>query len=269
MPELPEVQTVANQLHSRIAGRTIRRVEVRDTKRLGPGFDLAGMKIKRVCRVAKRVVFELVAEKPKRTSFLGVHLRMTGRLVWQEKPEAEPADSSLRVRFICDKGELQFLDTRRFGTITVAQTLEALDGKGIDPMTPDFTVEKLAMLLAGGKGNIKSWLLRQDKIAGIGNIYASEILFDCAIAPSRVPSSLKPAEIKRLRRSTVKILARAIDNCGTTFSDFQDSHGLTGSYQRFLKVYQREGLRCRRCKQSIKRVVQQQRSTFFCGGCQR
>ncbi len=265
MPELPEVQTIVNQLERRITGRTIKLVQVLDKKRLPPRINLRDRRIKRVYRLGKRIVFELSGAKQ---LFLGIHLRMTGRLVWQEQQSGGPLDKALRARFICDRGELQFLDTRRFGTIDLSSSEKPLLGAGLDPFDKDFSVERLAEMTAGARGNIKSWLLRQDRISGIGNIYASEILFDAGIDPRRVPGSLAVSEIRRIHKSTGKILRRAIENCGTTFSDFQDSHGVSGSYQRFLKVYEREGLRCRRCCGTIERIVQQQRSTYFCPGCQ-
>ncbi len=111
--------------------------------------------------------------------------------------------------------------------------------------------------------------MRQDKLIGIGNIYASEILFDSQISPLKIASSLSDRKIAVLYHSIRKILFAAIDNCGTTFSDFQDAHGLTGEYQNFLKVYGRVDEDCLNCNVKIKRVVQGGRSTFYCPKCQR
>ncbi|NIM61201.1 MAG: DNA-formamidopyrimidine glycosylase, partial [Acidobacteria bacterium] len=141
--------------------------------------------------------------------------------------------------------------------------------EGVDPLSEAMTIERLAEMAAAARQNMKAFLLRQDRIVGLGNIYASEILYDARISPRRRATALRPAEIKRLHASTQKILRRAIENCGTTFSDFQDAHGVTGSYQQYLGVYDREDEPCGRCGRKIRRIVQQQRSTYYCGGCQR
>ena len=117
--------------------------------------------------------------------------------------------------------------------------------------------------------NIKAWLLRQDRLVGLGNIYASEILFVAGISPLRQASSLNAAEHRSLLRATRRVLRRAIKNCGTTFSDFQDAQGLTGSYQHYLTVYGRDGEPCPRCRAPVVRLVQQQRSTYHCAQCQK
>jgi len=198
---------------------------------------------------------------------LAVHLRMTGRLLW-EGGRVRGAHDHLRARFRLEGGELLFADTRRFGTFHWYPSAEQARPAGLEPLSPQLTTRKLVELIGDSSQNVKAWLLRQDRLVGLGNIYASEILHRAGISPFRSAGSLTSAELKRLHGSTRQTLRRAIENCGTTFSDFQDANGLEGSYQRFLSVYDRDGETCRRCGASIRRVVQQQRSTYYCSGCQ-
>lgn len=275
MPELPEVETVARQLRRAICGRTVTRVEVLD-KLLGlrprDVAPLAGRAIDDVKRIGKQVVLALGpngdARRP--AMFVAVHLRMTGRLIVTETPplDAKGKDHT-RARFQLDEGSLLFSDVRRFGTIKLATDEAALDPGALDPMSRAFTPARLAELIDGAATPLKVWLLRQDRLVGIGNIYASEICYIAGLKPARAAGSLKPAQIESLHTATRAVLKAAIAACGTTFSDFQDAYGVTGSYQNYLRVYGREGEPCGRCGKTIKRTVQAQRSTFHCPGCQR
>ena len=266
MPELPEVETVARQLARRLCGRTVRRLEIRDPRlRNGRTPRIAGREIVGVTRSGKRVLIELAPSRGSRPLWLAVHLRMTGRLLFAERGKGSV--DHVRARFWLDRGELLFVDTRRFGTFTWYTTREAAAPAGIDPLAPELTAAALAGLLRVSRQQLKAWLLRQDRLTGLGNIYASEILHAARLSPFREAGSLERGEARRLLTATRRILRRAIRNCGTTFSDFQDANGVEGSYQRFLAVYDREGQSCRRCHSQIERVVQQQRSTFFCPRC--
>lgn len=283
MPELPEVETVARQLDPLLQRRKLSAVEILDPKLAGCDWDsLLGHSVRRTFRSGKRVVLELGQGRQLR--YLTVHLRMTGRLIWvplsggkAAQPEAKDAyrykvplsDKSLRARFRMNGGELRFYDARRFGVLQLHDCLAELEPAGLEPLDEGFSAARLGEMLAGARGEIKPWLLRQDRIVGIGNIYASEILFACAIHPRRSASSLSIAEQKAVHRETRRILKLAIKHCGTTFSDFQDTTGSTGSFQQFLKVYGREGQPCPVCGLPIERLVQQQRSSFFCPHCQR
>lgn len=268
MPELPEVETVARQLAPHLRGRELAGVRLFDEKlRAFPSRGLAGLIFERVGRVGKLVVFGGPTRRGER--FVGVHLRMTGRLVWS--PAGARAEKRhLRARFaLKGGGAVLFYDPRRFGTLQLAESLEALEPTALDPTSAAFTPARLGGLLARGGGQpLKVWLMRQDRLVGLGNIYASEILFRSRLHPRRSTHSLKKGEIARLHAATRKVLAAAIEACGTTFSDFQTAHGLTGSYQRYLQVYGREGEPCLQCGAAIERVVQAQRSTFFCARCQ-
>ncbi|NJN63501.1 MAG: hypothetical protein HC882_00595 [Acidobacteria bacterium] len=129
---------------------------------------------------------------------------------------------------------------------------------------PDWACRSFNRLLRNARQPLKTWLLRQDRLVGIGNIYASEILHEAGLDPFRAGGELEPVETRRLHRALKAVLRRAIRYCGTTFSDFQDAHGVTGSYQTRLRVYGREGEPCKRCGAPIVRVSQAQRSTYYC-----
>lgn len=266
MPELPEVETVARQLASRLNGRTVQRLTLRDPKLRGARRTptVRGRTVERVFRHGKQVAFDFGAGRGKKPRYLLVHLRMTGRLIFDPEPVAR---THVRARFDLDRGRLLFVDPRRFGTFAWYGSLDEAP-QAVDPVGPEFTAERLAQLLQGSRQEVKVWLLRQDRLVGLGNIYASEILFAARLSPFKRVDRLTRDEIARLHRATRRILVRAIDSCGTTFSDFQDARGVEGSYQDFLKVYAREGKPCRRCRIPIERRVQQQRSTFYCPACQ-
>lgn len=274
MPELPEVETVARQLAPNLRGRMVKEFLILDPKLKGlNSVALKNARITDVFRMGKKVViaFKLTTGAER---FLGVHLRMTGRLIWVAKQTekqnwGESDTRHLRARIVFDKGELRFIDARRFGTLEIVNNLEELKPLGIEPLSRDFDSVTLSTMMLKSKQPIKVWLLRQDRIVGIGNIYASEILFDSRISPLRKTHRTKPNEAEKLVKSTIKILQKAIDSCGTTFSDFQDSRGEIGNFQTFLKVYDREGQPCKSCKSPIKRLVQAQRSTYYCSICQR
>lgn len=266
MPELPEVETVARQLSARVEGRVIRRLTILDDllRRETPP-PLAGAVISSVFRAGKQVIFELTHDR-RPPWWLAVHLRMTGRLLVHENPRL--SIPHLRARFRLDQGSLLFVDTRRFGTFGWRERHEDILPNAVEPLSRRLTPRRFRQLIGNSRSPIKTWLLRQDRLVGLGNIYASEILHEAHIAPQRHACDLDDEEIANLTRATKKILRRAIRNCGTTFSDFQDADGVEGSYQNYLFVYGRDGEGCRRCDGTIEREVQQQRSTFYCRRCQ-
>ncbi len=227
------------------------------------------------------------AQKTGAVVYLAVHLRMTGRLVWtpaksnikKKSPQfvhQQPIDRDensenkhLRAEFCFREGKLSFYDIRRFGTIDIVDSLTEIVPSGIDPFSREFNVRYLEVNTKGGRQPVKSWLLRQDFIHGIGNIYASEILFDAKVSPFRIVKTIKTAEWQRIRRSTLKILKKAILRGGTTFSDYRDARGQLGQYSSMLRVYEREGMPCKVCKSEILRFVQSGRSTYCCPRCQK
>jgi len=269
MPELPEVETVARQLAPRLTGRVVRGLRILDPRLRREGTPrLAGRTIRHVARSGKRVLIEMSgASRTGSPVWLAVHLRMTGRLIWAD-PVSPDGSRHLRARIRLDRGELRFLDARRFGTFDWYRSASAAAPAGHEPLSDELTVGKLRELINGSGQELKAWLLRQDRLVGLGNIYASEILHAARLSPFRAAGSLDVGQIRGLRASTRRILRRAIRNCGTTFSDFQDARGVEGSYQGYLAVYGRDGEPCPRCGATVERAVQQQRSTFFCRGCQ-
>ena len=272
MPELPEVETVARQLAPWATGRSIARLRFHDSRlRVGRTPTVKGRTIRDVRRIGKQVVLELgPAKADNRPLWLAVHLRMTGILLWSpDGPDATRPYLRATIELKPPgSGAVLFVDTRRFGTFRWYRDPSRILGSAVDPLSEELTVARMRKLLQGSRQNLKAWLLRQDRLVGLGNIYAAEILHDCELSPLRHGDSLDANETRRLRTATRKILRRAIRNCGTTFSDFQDARGVEGSYQQFLAVYGREGQPCPRCGEPILRIVQQQRSTFYCAGCQ-
>ena len=275
MPELPEVETIVRQLRPHIRGKTIASLNVYDSKLRFSQHDkqlLAGARISSVFRNSKEIVFELLPHRQKeKTCFLCFHLRMTGRLIWesgQTKQRGAPPDPYLRARLMIGRGSLLFVDTRRFGTMRLVLSKPDLAKSGIDPLAVDFSARTLTELISNSRQPIKNWLLRQDRIHGIGNIYASEILFSAKIRPDRLMNTLSPEEVQGLYRAVRRVLQKAIENSGTTFSDFQQINGRAGRHGSYLRVYQRDGEKCRRCGAAIRRLVQSGRSSFFCGRCQ-
>jgi len=265
MPELPEVETVANQLSPLIVGRTIRELKIIDQKlalALPRGFK--GQRISSVSRIGKQVV--IATDK---SIWISVHLRMTGRLLWYPARQQPEDARHVRARLLLSGGEVWFHDVRRFGTLRLYRTLESLLPLGLEPLSKRLTGRRLHGLLGNSAQALKVWLLRQDRLVGLGNIYACEILFAARLCPLRAAGSLSADEAGRLQRAIRRILRQAIDCCGTTFSDFQDARGVYGGFQQFLRVYARNGERCSRCRGRIERIVQQQRSTFYCPECQK
>ena len=269
MPELPEVETVVRQLAPLVAGRTIGKLELLDDK-LDPDRPgrIKGKTIKGIHRRGKTLVIELGKGAGKDAGLLlAVHLRMTGRLIWS--PDGLPENTRhLRAVLHLDEGSLQFFDPRRFGKLVICKPEDLPAAGGAEPLSGEFTAARLGGLLGKSRQPIKPWLLRQDKVAGIGNIYASETLHAARLSPFREAGSLDRGEIRRLHGAIRRVLKKAIALGGTTFSDFQDARGRAGGFRRMLAVYGRAGEPCRACGAAITKVRQQGRSTYCCENCQ-
>ncbi|HUT76040.1 MAG TPA: bifunctional DNA-formamidopyrimidine glycosylase/DNA-(apurinic or apyrimidinic site) lyase, partial [Polyangia bacterium] len=270
MPELPEVETVARQLARAVTGRKLLELVVHDPRLGGAGFSRAGgAGIEAVRRVGKQIVFDLRPRGSREAALhLAVHLRMTGRLLLAGKRGEDPPH--LRAELLLDRGRVLFVDPRRFGTFRLHDDPARFAPAGFEPLDRALTTDALGRLLAASAQPLKPWLMRQDRLVGIGNIYASEICHRSRFDPRRPAGSLGPVGNARLLAATRAVLRKAVDCCGTTFSDFQDARGEAGGYLRYLAVYAREGERCRRrgCPGRVVRIVQQQRSSFFCPACQ-
>ena len=280
MPELPEVETIVRRLRPRLRGRTVARAEVRraNAVRGRPrGFERAvtGATIESVGRRGKFLVFRLADGR-----VWWSHLRMSGH--WRiERPRRRraprPDDPYARAVFELDDGSvLSFVDVRTLGEMQVVSAREWARREaamGVEPLAPEFTPAVLAEKLATSRRPVKEFLLDQTKVAGIGNIYAVEALWRARVSPRRRARNLGPARAERLHAAIVAVLEEAVENAGTTLGetalDYVDSEGVTGEFQDLLAVYGREGEPCHRCGTPIRRIVQGQRSTYFCPACQR
>lgn len=270
MPELPEVETIARGLAHKICGKTIAHAEVamRKIAQAPPGtrFEaaLSGERIERAGRRGKYVVLGLASGRSLVTS-----LRMTGRLIVQASGDPPLPYGHVTLHF-SDGTRLAFADVRQFGRMRLVEAGEPWDADlGQEPLEKAFTPEVFAAMLSGRTTPIKALLLDQRRVAGIGNIYACEALWEARIRPSRPAKALSAPAIRRLHHAIVDVLDRAIDMRGTSVDDYVDADGLRGGFQNVLSVYGRLGRPCARCERPIVRTVLGQRGTWWCRGCQR
>jgi formamidopyrimidine-DNA glycosylase len=206
--------------------------------------------------------------------WFGVHLRMTGQLLWLS--QETPLHKHTRIRlFFEDNQELRFVDTRSFGQFwyvpppqSPETIITGLAKLGVEPLSQDFTLDYLTTKLATSKRKIKTVLLDQSIIAGIGNIYADEALFKAQIIPTAITAQLTHLQIKNLRKAIIEVLETAIEAGGTTFSDFLHISGVNGNYGGMAWVYQRSGQPCRICGTIIDKIKLGGRTTHFCPKCQ-
>lgn len=257
MPELPEVETLCRQLNTRIAGKKILATTVYDDKLTGIG-SVGGRMTESVSRCGKTIVLNLDDGKS-----IKIHLRMTGRLLWQESKKREP---HTRWRMKLVNGSVDLIDPRRFATIKL-EPLNA-DESGNDLLT-GFDEKIFLTRQAGRNVNVKVLLMDPKAIAGIGNIYACEILHRAGISPLRQAATLGDKEWKKLFRLAGRILKKGIAKRGTSISDWRDLYGCPGENQNELKVYGQAGKICRTCGGIITRIKQGGRSTFYCQQCQK
>jgi formamidopyrimidine-DNA glycosylase len=287
MPELPEVETVVRQLEPEVEGQKIERLEVLDPRWSRPlppehlGDAVSGSTIERLGRRGKYILMHLDGERT-----LVMHLRMTGNLVLRKGEEMlDPSEGRrlyegersteqrhLRARFVLDdERELWFTDPRRFGEaflIGDAGFEERFAKLGVEPFSPEFTAQSLGEMAAGRKAPLKSFLLDQSGVAGVGNIYADEALFRAELHPLSPAGSMKPEHLEALRDAVVAALEAGIDAGGSSIDDYRDARGEKGSMQDEFLVHTREGEECLRCGGTIVRIVVGGRSTYFCPSCQ-
>lgn len=258
MPELPEVETLCLQLQHVIVGEEILCSTVLDVK-LAPLEQLAGRRVCAVRRLGKTLAIDLDGAVT-----LAIHLRMTGGLRWQQTVLDPPSHSRFLMSF--PAGNLFLTDPRRFATVRVCATAAAISAAP-DPIR-DPVLARLRHAAKQKRCPVKSFLLDQRIMAGIGNIYACEILHAAAIHPGREAGGVTPDEWRKVKRAAGSILRKAISCRGTTVSDWRDLFGHAGAYQHRLRVYAREGAPCCRCASSILRIKQGGRGTYFCPSCQ-
>jgi len=299
MPELPEVQTIVNDLQI-LTGDTItgfwtdfeKAIKTKDFEK-----EVVGRKIKSIQRLSKNIIIELSSKNA-----IIIHLKMTGKLLlnfqfpisnFQINPNSKIFKQNAaefhkqypyfhHIFFLKKHGALVFSDIRKFATLELI-SLEKLSQiektKGVDPFSKNFTLQTFSRIISEHKNktrhsrvtgkNIKSLLMNQAAIAGIGNIYASEIPYDAKLNPLRKLSGLTNKEIKLLHRSVLRILTKAIKMRGTSISDYRDANGKKGGFQNQLKVYGKAGKKCHKCGTIIAKEIVEQRSTFYCPTCQK
>jgi formamidopyrimidine-DNA glycosylase len=270
MPELPEVETIVRGLHPAIAGKTIESAHV-SLKKMAvapPGLSfergVRGERIEKVDRRGKYAVIRLSSGRSLVTS-----LRMTGRLVVLDAAQAPYPYTHVELRF-SDKSRLAFADVRQFGRMRLVEPDEPWDAElGLEPLSRSFTPEHFIGMLSGRTTPVKVFLLDQRRIAGIGNIYACEALWQAGIRPGTPAKRLTKPAVRRLHHALVDVLERAIGMRGSSVDDYVDSQGLKGGFQNVLSVYGRTGKSCLRCGGSIVRTVIAQRGTWWCRTCQK
>lgn len=270
MPELPEVETIVRGLAPHVIGRRVRRVEVREPRlrqRIAPDFAraLTGRTIRALARAGKTVVAALDDER----RWL-VHLGMTGRLTLQDGG-APPRLHDHVVIALDDGRRLVYNDVRRFGRLVVVapERVAAEVGLGLEPLGADVRAEVLAARARRRRLSVKAFLMDQRQLVGIGNIYASEILFHAGLRPGRRCGRLSVADWERVVAATRRVLEDAIACGGSTISDYRDGFDGFGSYQKRHAVYGRAGEPCVRCGTRLRSRAIVGRSSFYCPSCQR
>lgn len=271
MPELPEVETIRRQLAPHLEGRTLSAVELRDHRWTQPAppeliaAELTGARVQRLGRLGKYLIWELDRDR-----HLLVHLRMTGSLLL----DAEPEPLHARARFELDDGHvLTYVDPRRFGTGHLMLSTDARDAYlrarlGVEPFAPEFTPAYLRAQARGRTAPVKSFILDQRRIAGVGNIYADEALHRAGIHPLRAAGSLTLAQWAALKQAIEVALAAGIDAKGASIDDFRHVDGARGSFQDRFLVHTRAGELCATCGTPIRKLVVGGRGTYVCERCQ-
>lgn len=284
MPELPEVQTIVNDLNKKVVGDKIVDFRSEWKKNVRPSFlffkkGVVGAKIKEARRIGKHLVIDL-----DNNYSIVIHLKMSGHLLYKKLKAnssqlvvfSEKVNQYIRHKFIFENGAtLDFSDLRKFGWLNLVKTGKVEDEKeikklGIDALDKNFTLKVFKEILEKKKnGIIGVVLLDQELIAGIGNIYRSEILFQARVNPKRKISTLKEKEIEEIFKAIKDILKKAVKMRGTSDSDYRDTDGKKGGFQNMLQVYRKEKEICQKCKGKILREKLGQRSIFYCPKCQK
>lgn len=283
MPELPEVETVRRDLEKYLVGKEIVGVEVKDAK-VSAGIDLAailiGRSIERCDRRGKLLMLGIGHDQ-----WLLIHLKMTGQLIFKSKTIHIGGGHSLNSvddranRFnrvmmtFADGSTLAFNDMRKFGYMKIVDDVERkrIDEEdfGIEPMTASYTIGEFKKAIGKKKTSVKAWLLDQQSIAGVGNIYADEACFAAGILPWRPLPSLSVDEIDRLFAAVVAVIVTAVEKRGTTFKNFVDGNGEEGYNADFLKVFDQTGEPCKVCSVPILKTRHAGRGTHYCEVCQK
>jgi formamidopyrimidine-DNA glycosylase len=279
MPELPEVETIRRDLQTEVVGRKIKAVEVRNgrTVRRHPSAKqfrglVEGRTITGVDRAGKYLLIRLDDGQT-----LVVHLGMSGQLLRAKSAKEEKIPHTHAVFTFTVGGQLRFVDPRTFGEIFVSAApaegepaLPELAHLGFDPLEDVMSWERFWALLSRHRSGLKALLMDQEFVAGIGNMYADEILFAAGLRYDRTTDSLSAQEVRRLYRAMVETLAEAVKRRGSSLADeqYRDLYGEVGEFQGQHQAYDREGQPCLRCRSVIVKVKSGGRSTYFCEHCQ-
>ena len=272
MPELPEVETVKNSLKLRLIGKKIYKVVVRYPNIIAyPSVDdfikgVGGKEIRDIKRRGKFLMFDLG------DSYLLSHLRMEGKYFF--KKHDEEINKHEHVIFDLGDMELRYMDTRKFGRMylikkDMVNDMKPISELGLEPWDEGLTVSYLKDKYKNKKLPIKSVILDQSIIVGIGNIYADEVLFASKIYPLKRGNEITMEECEKIKESSKKIITEAIKYGGTTIKSYTSSLGVTGRFQQFLMVHKRENAECFICHAKIKRIKVGGRSTYYCPNCQK
>jgi formamidopyrimidine-DNA glycosylase len=283
VPELPEVETIRRQLAPAVEGRRLTHIRVLDSRWCAPAPPeaiadaLNGRRIERLGRRGKYLVMSFEDDV-----HLVMHLRMTGNiLLTDEEPkhtrvrmELDDGPNGERAARASDRILILFVDQRRFGTGDVLLGSDALaeyfaSRLGVEPLSPDFTAEALRDQARGRKQPVKAFLLNQERIAGVGNIYADEALFRAKIHPLKPVGTLRRPQIVALRDAVVESLNAGIDAKGASIDDYRHIDGAEGSFQDRFLVHLRKGEPCVRCGTRIQKMRAAGRGTYICPRCQR
>ncbi len=282
MPELPEVETVRRGLNQHTLDRAITGSEVLLSRTVAhpdtPDEFIAGLhqtQIQTWHRRGKYLYAELVSNgTPTPAGWLGVHLRMTGQLLWVQSQAEVHKHTRVRV-FMGKDWELRFVDQRTFGqmwwippTQQPEQVMKGMGKLGLEPFDPNFTVDYFTAKLQKSHRNIKTLLLDQTIVAGLGNIYVDEALFMSRIHPKTFADTLLPAQIAALRQNAIDVLRTSIEQGGTTFSNYLNVQGTNGNYGGMAWVYNRTNQPCRVCQTPIEKIRLGGRGTHYCPECQ-
>jgi len=269
MPELPEVEAVVRTLRPLVRGRRIRRCEVLHVIAVRPQAAttlrrrLEGRRVEGVERHGKYLVLRLD------DGCAVLHFKLDGQLVWFD---GHRVNGHIDVALHFPHGTLGFVDRRHFGRVLWFRAPEEVPGirtLGSDPLSREFTLDYLRGLLGGSRRPMKLLLMDQTRIAGLGNIYASESLWRARISPRRLSHRVRPQETRRLHKAIVDVLRRALECCLGPAPDFRNPEWWFQGLERILGVYDREGKPCRRCGTRIRRIEQGGRSSYYCPSCQR
>ncbi len=286
MPELPEVETIVNDLREEIINKKIIKIDIRLKKIVKNKTNvfcdaLIGKSFSEIIRRGKYIFFKINNSK----EYLMVHLRMTGQLIYQKEDKIIagghsdkknilnlPNEQSHLIIYFKNNARLFYNDQRQFGIVQIIDETEfniINKRQGIEPLDPKFTFKQFEKIIQNKKKNIKAFLLDQKLVTGIGNIYTDEILFDASINPHRNTRDLNMKEKQKIYLAIKKILKKAIKYRGTTFNDYRDAQGNQGNFLNKLKIYGRDGEKCLRCGNTILKTKLAGRGTRYCEGCQK